>query len=194
MILIFHHNILLHLLPFTIFGMYHVSTMRRFRVKHLNKLRSGCNKIEDPYKRGTTLDEIYAEMLDVGKDMTGIDEYVKSWYKASQDRSNWPEIKLVTPPILFDNAVEYAKWLGVSDEDLHNFSGYSFNPSKSKLKNSNSERRERVMALFENVTKILSLVENSTSLNSTDTSMTRSQNSPQDQNIKTNSSRMVRLS
>ena len=43
------------------------------------------------------------------------------------------------------------------------------------------------MALFENVTKILSLVENSTSLNSTDTSMTRSQSSPQDQNIKMNS-------
>ena len=158
-------------------------------------MRSGCNN-GDTYKKGITLYDIYTEMLDAGKDMTGIDQYVKSWYKASRDRSSWPEIKLVTPPILFDNAVEYAKWLGVNDEDLHNFSGYSFDSSamksvyrvsdgRSSIKTINSERRERVTAFFENVTNIISLVENSkTSLNSTGKSVKVSEISTQDQNIK----------
>lgn len=140
--------------------MYHVSTStwRRFGVYHLNKLRRGCNKeVGDPYKKNTTLHQIYTEMLDAGKDMTGIDHYVQSWYKASQDRLNWPEIKLVTTQTLYDNAVENAKWLGVNDEDLCHFSEFSFNLSKMhslSLPNVTKSEAERLNEMFKNVTHI----------------------------------------
>ena len=148
-------------IPFAKCGMHHVSTWRRYRAFHLNKLRSGCNKVGDPYKENVTLHEIYSEMLDVGKDMTGIDQYVQSWYKASQDRSNWPEIKLVTSQTLYDNAVEFAIWLGVNDEDLRHFSHFSFEKSKmrsSSVPNVTKGERVRLNEIFKDVTRIAMLV------------------------------------
>jgi len=140
--------------------MYHVSTWRRFHANHLNKLRSGCNKVGDPYEEDITLHEIYSEMLDVGKDMTGIDQYVQSWYNASQDRSNWPEIKIVTSQTIYDNAVEFARWLGVNDEDLRHFSDFSYDTSKMHSIHPDVTKSERVRLneMFENVTRIAKLV------------------------------------
>jgi len=136
------------------------STWRRFHAVHLNKLRSGCNKVGDPYEENISLHEIYSEMLDVGKDMTGIDQYVQSWYKASQDRSNWPEIKIVTSQTIYDNAVEFARWLGVNDEDLRHFSGFSYDTSKMHSIHPDVTKSERVRLneMFENVTRIAELV------------------------------------
>ena len=140
--------------------LYYISTHRRFGVIHLNKLKQCANL--GGFDKDATLHQIYTEMLDAGKDLTGITHYVQSWYEASQDRSNWPEIQLVTTATLHENAVKYAKWLGVKMKDLHKFSGFAFDTSKRKTKNPpgvDADERKKAIRLFENVTKIISLVE-----------------------------------
>lgn len=45
------------------------------------------------------------------------DDYVSGWYHASQDRSNWPEIKIVTEQTLYDNIIDNARWIIGGDDD-----------------------------------------------------------------------------
>lgn len=138
------------------------STYRRFKHIHINKLKSSSGL--GVYKKNITLEKIYLDIARTGKDQTGFENYVQSWYIASQDRSNWPEIKLVTSHILFENAVNISRWLGVSDEDdLNRFSNFHFDPTKRKTTNITPgiphRHKKRIRKVFENVTAIIDRIE-----------------------------------
>lgn len=138
------------------------STYRRFKHRHINKLKSSSGL--GAYKKNITLEEIYFDIARTGKDQTGFENYIQSWYTASQDRSNWPEIKLVTSTILFENAVSISRWLGVSNEDnLNQFSNFHFDPTKRKTTNITpgipQQIKAKVRKVFDNITAIINRVE-----------------------------------
>ena len=136
------------------------STHRRFNVAHINKLRR-WSKL-GKYKRGTKLEEIYNDIAESGKDTTGITEYIQSWYNASQDKANWPEIKVVTAPVLYDNAVEHARWIGVNGSDLQQFSDLAFDTTIRKTHNSSGipdDVISKVEQVFTGITEIISRIE-----------------------------------
>jgi len=138
------------------------STYRRFTAMHINRMKEASGL--GTYEEDVTLEEIYNDIVSSGKDQTGIANYVESWHAASKDRSNWPEIKLVTSKNLYDNAAGIAHWLGVTNEDdLDKFSGFRFDTSKRRTAATPpgipDELREQVVKALENVTAIVEQIE-----------------------------------
>lgn len=137
------------------------STYRRFQALHINKLRSATGL--PPYDRKVPLKQIYEHISYTGKDQTGMGHYVQSWYDASQDRSNWPEIRLVTSRILLDNAASIAVWLGANEEDaLAKFSGFHYNGTHGHRRDNSTvpdDLRDQVIKVFENITAIINHIE-----------------------------------
>jgi len=96
------------------------STYKRFGWGHINLLRkwskefpglSGFNETHD-------LNDVYDMIVSSGKDVTGITYYIQSWYNASQNTAEWPEIKMVTTEFLYNHGNDVATWLGIDDEAL----------------------------------------------------------------------------
>lgn len=136
------------------------STYRRFQHIHINKLKEASG--QGTYKKGVTLLEIYQDIAKSGIDKTGFASYIQSWYGASRDRSNWPEIKLVTTKTLYEEAVDNAQWLGVEDkDDLIKFSRFKFDARKTKSSDASipNDIKEKVEKVFENVTAIVRKIE-----------------------------------
>mmetsp|Transcript_37303 Transcript_37303/g.63494 ORF Transcript_37303/g.63494 Transcript_37303/m.63494 type:complete len:343 (+) Transcript_37303:1-1029(+) len=137
------------------------STYRRFRLKHINKLKFRSSRSSFP--ETANLSGIYNGIAKHGIDTTGITNYVSSWYEASQDPEHWPDIRLVTAKTLFNNAVDHARWIGVDEDSLGEFQGLHFDARKQR-KNEPSvyeERvKEKVTGVFKKVQDIVDLVEN----------------------------------
>ena len=138
------------------------STNRRFNGKHINKLKNASGL--GTYPMPVHLNQIYQDIAASGKDQTGLANYIQSWYDASLDIYHWPEIKLVTAHVLYDNAVDIAKWIGVTrDVDLKKFSTFHFDTTKRKSPNKlpgiTDELRGTIAKVFENVTAIIDRIE-----------------------------------
>ena len=137
------------------------STYRRFKVSHINKLKRGSNL--GTYKAGTTLEQIFEGIAESGRDQTGIYNYIMSWSDAQADRSNWPEVRLVTTKILYSNAKEITEWIGISGKDLDSFSDLTYKPSTQhevNVEGVSNETMAKVLKVFQNVTDIVYRVEN----------------------------------
>ncbi|KAL9181663.1 hypothetical protein ACHAXT_012006 [Thalassiosira profunda] len=150
------------------------STYRRFKWVHLNKLRKASGlgawgnrrdailrwKGEDS---GPTLPEVFEEIAETGIDNTGVAHYISSWHDAKLDRAHWPEVKLVTPKILFENAAEIAEWIGVSSRDLAHFRGLQYNQTKHHEKvvvdGLDGAVMEKALRAFAGVTNIIDGIE-----------------------------------
>jgi len=137
------------------------STYRRFATKHINLLKEGAGL--GSYQRGVNLPDIYNDIVKSGTDQTGFTHYIQSWYAASQDRSNWPEIKVVTAKVLYTNAADIARWLGVDEEEeLAIFDGFNFNPKKRGTtipQDVPADLREEVVKTFDGAFAIINKIE-----------------------------------
>lgn len=124
------------------------STHRRFRMKHINKLkqRSGLGS----YPKGMPLKYLYDDIVSKGSDTTGITQYIMGWYEASLDRDHWPDIRIVTTKTLLDHAEDHARWIGVEERDLYTFRNMAFDAGQQHrtAPSATAGRAERVMEVF----------------------------------------------
>ena len=110
------------------------------------------------HPRDTTLLDIYQDIADTGTDTTSIVNYVTSWRDASLDTANWPDILLVTEHMLLNSALQYARWIGVDEGDLHNFADMSFDPSlqhETTVSVGNEDLAYKVMEVFKPVFELI---------------------------------------
>lgn len=105
------------------------SVYRHFGVLHINKWRVHANK--QPYRPGTRLSDIWAEIESAKEDTTGVSRYIDSWLRAINE-TNWPEIRVVTTETLYNNAVDNAKFLGVKETNLRSFEQLKYRPKPYK--------------------------------------------------------------
>jgi hypothetical protein len=92
------------------------STFRRHhKTDHLNKLRKAAKKPH--YDEEIELESIFQEIEVAGEDTTGIVHYLDSWLAAANDRSLWPQTRIVTTKDLYNYAKANANYVGVKDEE-----------------------------------------------------------------------------
>jgi len=138
------------------------STVPKFGGEHINKLKEGSGFGYD--SRNLTLESLYKQISNTGKDTTGITHYITSWYDASQNPSEWPEVKVVTSKMLYSSAKYYATWLGFNEEQGDNldvFSAMNYNVSKHHevMVNVSEEVVNNVLKVFESANQLIAKVE-----------------------------------
>ena len=143
------------------------STYRRFRMSHINKLRTRNGR---GFFRGKGLDDLYRDMAAAGEDITGITDYVTSWQRASTD-DTFPEIRLVTAKTLFENAADHARWIGVEGPGMRTFGELSFDPTKQHatvMTAGSADVQEKVRGVFGTVEEIVRQVEEEPTMEGTE--------------------------
>lgn len=140
------------------------STHRRFEESHINKLKKAAGL--GTYPKPLLLQKIYYDILSSGKDQTGVVNYIQSWNAASQDIDHWPEIKFVTAHLLYDCAVNVARWIGVGKSDMNKFSSFHFDTTKRNTHNTSEiwegvsdEMKEAVAQVFVNELAFIDRIE-----------------------------------
>ncbi|KAL9187632.1 hypothetical protein ACHAXT_006010 [Thalassiosira profunda] len=139
------------------------STYRRFKTTHLNKLRTGSGRKK--YAKAMKLAAIYKGIADKGEDEVGLSHYISSWRDAQNDREHWPEIRLVTSKTLYNNAVDMARWIGVTGDDLKPFESLSYQESKHhevEVKGVDAATMEKVKGVYQGVVNIVEAVDKGT--------------------------------
>mmetsp|Transcript_34847 Transcript_34847/g.73522 ORF Transcript_34847/g.73522 Transcript_34847/m.73522 type:complete len:302 (+) Transcript_34847:255-1160(+) len=135
------------------------STYRRFRLNHINKLKSLSSQ-ERAFPETVKLRGIYNGIAKHGIDTTGITNYVSSWYEASQDPEHWPDIRIVTTKTLFSNAVDHARWIGVDEDSLGEFKRLHYDETrqhKTEPSVDDEKVKEKVSKVFDKAADIINL-------------------------------------
>jgi len=137
------------------------STVRRFRMVHINKLKKGSEL--GVYPNRLSVKRLYGDMAAAGTDTTGITQYVTGWYEASREREHWPDTRIVTAKTLFDHAEDHARWIGVEERDMHMFQHMSFDAGRQRSATpsvSSAETAEKVMEVFAEAIDLVGVIDN----------------------------------